>query len=307
MPLASGRLPSRLFILLAACLLTACGLMPRADGAKPFGGTPSADVPVVDAGLLEAMAAADIVLLGELHDNAAQHRLRLQWLRALADRVPISIVLEHLDADSQSRLDQARRAQDASLPLGPRARQLAEAAGFRFDGWDWSLIGPVVEFALEKNLPIRAANLSSREAYSIARGEPHALGAAVPSGWSPEIEQQMSRLIREGHCGLLPETMIPAMVRAQRARDARIAEVVLQSREGGRRPVLLAGNGHVRTDLGVPLHLRDAVGSETVFAVGLLEMPPSPDEGRFNAVRITEAQERADPCEALRRRFGAAK
>lgn len=307
MPLAPGRLLSRLFILLAAGLLTACGLMTRADGAKSLAGTPSADVPFADARLVEAMAAADIVLLGEQHDNAAQHRLRLQWLRALVDRAPITLVLEHLDADAQSRLDQARQAQDTRLPLDTRARQLAEAAGFRFDGWDWSLIGPVVEFALEKNLPIRAANLSSREAYSIARGEPHALSDVVPVGWTPDIAQRMALLIRDGHCGLLPESMIPAMVRAQRARDARIAQVVLQARAGGRRPVLLAGNGHVRTDLGVPLHLRDSLGPETVFAVGLLEAPPSPGERHFDAVRITEAQERADPCEALRKRFGAAK
>lgn len=307
MSLASGRLLPRLSILLAAGLLAACASLPRGDGANPLAQAPSADVPLVEARLVDAMAAADIVLLGELHDNAAQHRLRLQWLRALADRTSVTLVLEHLDADAQPRLDQARQSQDTRLPLDKRARQLAEAAGFRFDGWDWSLIGPVVEFALEKNLPIRAANLSSREAYSIARGEPHALSDMVPAGWTPEIEQRMALLIREGHCGLLPETMIPAMVRAQRARDARIAQVVLQARAGGRRPVLLAGNGHVRTDLGVPLHLRDSVRPETVFAVGLLEAPPSPGEGHFDAVRITEAHERADPCEALRKRFGAAK
>ncbi len=289
---APGRLLSRLPIFLGACLLAACSTLPRSDH---------------DRAIVESMAEADIVLLGELHDNAAQHRLRLQWLRELADRAPITIVFEHLDADAQPRLDEARRVQDARLPVSTRARQLAESAGFRFDGWDWTLIGPVVELALERNLPIRAANLSSREAFAIARGQPHALGSAVPTGWTPEVEQRMARVIRDGHCGLLPETMIPAMVRAQRARDARIAEVVGEVRAGGRRPVLLAGNGHVRTDLGVPLHLRDTAGSAKIFAVGLLEAPVSPDEGRFDAVRITEAQERPDPCESLRKRFGAAK
>jgi uncharacterized iron-regulated protein len=165
----------------------------------------------------------------------------------------------------------------------------------------------VVELALERDLPIRAANLSSREAFSIARGQPHPLGSAVPSGWTPEVEERMAHAIRDGHCGLLPEAMIPAMVRAQRARDARLAEVVLQARVAGRQPVLLAGNGHVRTDLGVPLHLRDIAGSAKIFAVGLLEAPASPDDGRFDAVRITEAQERPDPCESLRKRFGAVK
>ena len=288
----SGRLLSRLSVVLVAWLLAACTALPRFDA---------------DASLVDGMARADIVLLGELHDNVVQHRLRLQWLRALSERTQVAIVLEHLDADAQPRLDQARVAQDPRLPVSARARQLAEAAGFRFDGWDWALIGPVVELALERDLPIRAANLSSREAFSITRGQPHPLGSAVPSGWTPEVEERMARAIRDGHCGLLPEAMIPAMVRAQRARDARLAEVVLQARAAGRQPVLLAGNGHVRTDLGVPLHLRDSARSAKIFAVGLLEAPASPDQGRFDAVRITEAQERPDPCESLRKRFGAAK
>jgi uncharacterized iron-regulated protein len=288
----SGRLLSRLSVVLVAWLLAACTALPRFDA---------------DAGLVDGMAGADIILLGELHDNVMQHRLRLQWLRALSERTQVTIVLEHLDADAQPRLDHARLTQDARLPVSARARQLAEAAGFRFDGWDWALIGPVVELALERDLPIRAANLSSREAFSIARGQPHPLGSAVPSGWTPEVEERMAHAIRDGHCGLLPEAMIPAMVRAQRARDARLAEVVLQARVAGRQPVLLAGNGHVRTDLGVPLHLRDIAGSAKIFAVGLLEAPASPDDGRFDAVRITEAQERPDPCESLRKRFGAVK
>jgi uncharacterized iron-regulated protein len=288
----SGRLLSRLSVVLVAWLLAACTALPRFDA---------------DASLVDGMAGADIILLGELHDNVMQHRLRLQWLRALSERTQVTIVLEHLDADAQPRLDHARLTQDARLPVSARARQLAEAAGFRFDGWDWALIGPVVELALERDLPIRAANLSSREAFSIARGQPHPLGSAVPSGWTPEVEERMAHAIRDGHCGLLPEAMIPAMVRAQRARDARLAEVVLQARVAGRQPVLLAGNGHVRTDLGVPLHLRDIAGSAKIFAVGLLEPPASPDDGRFDAVRITEAQERPDPCESLRKRFGAVK
>jgi hypothetical protein len=57
----------------------------------------------------------------------------------------------------------------------------------------------------------------------------------------------------------------------------------------------------------VPLHLRDIAGSAKIFAVGLLEAPALPDDGRFDAVRITEAQERPDPCESLRKRFGAVK
>ena len=290
MSAAAKRLFARLSILFGASLLAACSVWSPAQ---------------TDAGLVDSMAAADIVLIGEVHDNVAQHRLRLQWLRALADRGPIAIVSEHFDSDAQSRLDDARRTLDAGLSLPERARRVAEAAGFRFDGWDWSLIGPVVELALERNLPLRAANLSSREAYSIARGQAHPLAESVPDGWTVEIERAMSVSIRTGHCDLLPESMIPAMVRAQRARDAQMAAVVLAARAEGLKPVLLAGNGHVRRDLGVPVHLKGRPGLGSVLAVGLLEQTAIREEGVFDRLLVTEAQSRPDPCEGLRKHFGS--
>ena len=284
------RLSARLLVGLGAMFTAACSsLAPRAP----------------DPDLITRMSAADVVLLGELHDNVAQHRLRLDWLRALSERAPITLVFEHLDADAQARLDQARRAQDPARPVAERARGIAEAANFRFDGWDWALIGPVIELALERNLPIRAANLSAREAFSIARGQSHPLAGVVPRGWNDDLERTLSDTIREGHCGVLPESMIPAMVRAQRARDAQLAQAVTEALAGGRKPVLLAGNGHVRTDIGVPRYLRDRLGNQTIVAIGLLEAPASPGDGIFDAVVVTAAQPRPDPCESLRKRFGA--
>ena len=286
----ASRLPIQLLLALAAAwVAAACSSRPPA---------------MTDAALINRLAAADIVLLGELHDNVVQHRLRLQWLRALSDRVPIALVIEHLDADAQPKLDEARRALDPAQPLPARARQLAEAARFNFEGWDWSLISPVIELALERNLPIHAANLSAREAFSIARGQPHPLASRVPSGWTDAVERQMTASIRDGHCGLMPEAMLPAMVRAQRARDARMADALLNARASGFKPVLLAGNGHVRTDLGVPLHLRDRLQPGAVLSVGLLENPATSDDGPYDEIRVTEAQSRPDPCESLRQRFG---
>ncbi|MFP5404865.1 MAG: hypothetical protein ACLGHY_00485, partial [Gammaproteobacteria bacterium] len=69
--------------------------------------------------------------------------------------------------------------------------------------------------------------------------------------------------------------------------------------------VLLAGNGHVRTDIGVPRHLREIEPGATILAIAIGERGAVPP-GSFDRVVATIAPvEREDPCESLRRRFGA--
>jgi uncharacterized iron-regulated protein len=85
----------------------------------------------------------------------------------------------------------------------------------------------------------------------------------------------------------------------QLARDAVMADLLRE--HGARGAVLLAGNGHVRRDLGVPRWLADP---DRVFAVGYLEEGDEPPPGAFDAVVVTARVERPDPCEAFRRKGG---
>ncbi|MEO6031952.1 MAG: ChaN family lipoprotein [Burkholderiaceae bacterium] len=92
------------------------------------------------------------------------------------------------------------------------------------------------------------------------------------------------------------------MARAQMARDAVMADQV--RRHAGRGVVLLAGNGHVRRDLGVPRWLAD-IAPERVLTVGFVEegdaqsrVPQSAQ--RFDAVVVAPRATRNDPCERLR-------
>jgi uncharacterized iron-regulated protein len=68
--------------------------------------------------------------------------------------------------------------------------------------------------------------------------------------------------------------------------------------------VLLAGNGHVRRDLGVPRWL-SAADQARVFAVGFLEEgDPEGLAEAFDAVVHTARAERSDPCAAFESRNG---
>jgi uncharacterized iron-regulated protein len=245
------------------------------------------------------LAGNTIVLLGEVHDNAAQHRLRLQLLRrAFAAGWRPAIVMEQFDVERQADIDRARREQPRSAAhLIDQATPRAAQPGA---GWNWAFYEPYVALALEYDVPLLAANLATADTRRIVRGglaasfdEKRLTALGLDRPIAAEWQQAQEREIDRGHCGALPATMWPRMAQAQFARDAVMADVLRQHAQRG--AVLLAGNGHVRRDLGVPRWLE--AEAPRVFALGLLEQGDTPTPpGAFDATALTEAAERPDPC-----------
>lgn len=279
-----------------ALLILAAGLLGCAKSFNP----PS-------SGLIERMLASDVLLLGELHDQPLHHRQRLEWIAALSERRPVAIVMEQLDARMQPALD-AELAVESELTetIGARARRVAQAAGFDFKGWTWTFYRPVIELALQRGLPIHAGNLSREEAMQIVRGQSQRFAERPPAGWTDAVQAELNQSIADGHCGLLPRAMIAPMALAQRARDAQIAEVAVRAIADRRLVVVIAGNGHVRRDYGIPIHLADLRPGLRVLAVGLIEQGGEDQSRLFDAVWSVPPMSREDPCAALRKRFARA-
>jgi uncharacterized iron-regulated protein len=233
-----------------------------------------------------------VVLLGEVHDNAAQHRLRLAaFERWLAGGARPALVMEQFDRDRQAEIDALR-----SRTPPPDADALIAAVGAR--GWDWALYRPYIALALQHGLPIVAANVSREQARLVMREglAPHGFDAAVP----PELLARLGREIEASHCGALDAAMAARMALGQVARDQAMARAVDAQAEGGRAVLLLAGNGHVRIDAGAPRWLSPATRSRSE-AIGVLEADPgqAPDPAelaQFDRVVFTAVQQRSDPC-----------
>lgn len=285
----------------------------RAGASLPVDRADAPVPPRIESALSDGRPV-DFLLLGELHDHPLHHAVRAHWLEALASRGRFAIALEQLDADRQPALDAALRqyragqgtgasasasAQVGEAAMAEAARRIAEAAGFDFRGWQWSFYEPFVSLALRRDLPLVAANLPNVQARQIARGGAHPLAGERPAGWGEAEDAAMAAEIRDGHCGMLPERLLAPMAAAQRARDAQIARALVQARQATGLPVvLIAGNGHVRTDLGVPRHLRALVPQARVLAVGLVESGPA--VAPYDLRVPTPAHPRPDPCEAFR-------
>ena len=248
-----------------------------------------------------------IVLLGELHDNAEHHRQRLNVLRrAFAAGWRPAIAMEQFDRERQADIERARAEEPRDAR---RVIELAVPKSTR-GGWDWAYYQPFVELALEYDVPLIAANLSAADTSKIVReGYAGVFDAAALSAFrldSPppaELQSAQEHEIDIGHCNALPPKLLPAMARGQLARDTVMADIV--SRNAGWGVVLIAGNGHVRRDLGVPRWLRGETLART-FAVGYLEHGASSGrEAAFDAVVYTEAARRDDPCLDFKQRLKA--
>jgi uncharacterized iron-regulated protein len=270
---------------------------------------------VDEAALSAAVAAADFVALGEVHDNPDHHLLQARLVRAAiaAGRRP-ALAFEMLTADQQPAVDAAV----ARAPKDPDA--LGEAVGWKTSRWPaWEMYRPIFAAGLEAGLPIVAANLTreqvkelvmkGREALDeglrvrLARDEP------IPDAVVAELREEM----KESHCGEMPETMLEPLVLAQRARDARMAER-MGAAGAERGAVLITGKGHARTDRGVPTIVAKDSPGKKVLGVGFFEVDPAgaaPADyverwGKglpFDLVVFTPGMKREDPCEALKARM----
>lgn len=232
-----------------------------------------------------------IVLLGEVHDNAAQHAMRLRAFEAwLARGARPALLMEQLDRSRQPQIDRLLARQPR-----PGADEFLATIVTDRSGWDWRFYRPFIALALEHGLPIVAANVSRDEARAVIRQGLAATGfdAAVP----PEIAGSLARSVLDSHCGMLDEATAGRMALAQVARDQFMARMVERHAERG--VLLLAGNGHVQADIGVPRWLSPATRARTE-AIGLLERDDKTTPRAFDRVVFTPAQPREDPCEAMR-------
>jgi uncharacterized iron-regulated protein len=227
-----------------------------------------------EAELVARVQAADIVLLGETHDNPDHHRLQADLLRAFAGRHDSpAVVFEMLDHAKQPVVDATLRDHPGDVDA------LGQAVDWASSGWpDWGMYRPVFEAAIAVHARILAAGLERGAAMRIAHDGAAAFDPGLARAFGLDeplpapLEAAMRDEMSEAHCGLLPDAMLGSMVLVQRVRDALLAGR-LHEGGAGHGAVLVAGAGHVRRDRGVPAQLARVSGGTSV-AIGLLEARP---------------------------------
>lgn len=244
---------------------------------------------IVHAEMPDAARMAEIIVLGELHDNPAHHARQAEWVHALA---PKALVFEMLTPQQAARAAGGWRTQ----------AELDAAVGWTGSPWpSFDYYFPI--FAAAPDAVIYGAGVPRADlmAQMEAPLDAHPLAAEYGIGQPLDAGQQAARIAlqAEAHCGALPEEILPMMVDAQRLRDAALADAALRAlRHTGGPVAVITGNGHARTDWGMPAMIARAAPETRVFALGQSEEGGAV-AGTFNLTLDAPAPDRGDPCSAF--------
>ncbi|MDP3228902.1 MAG: ChaN family lipoprotein [Acidovorax sp.] len=235
---------------------------------------------------LQTLLPADVLLLGEQHDAADHQRLQREAVLWLAARHQLAALV----------LEMAERGHTtAGLPPGATEAEVQKALGWNDTAWPWKAYGPVVMAAVGAGAPVLGGNLP-RSRMRAAMGET-AWDQHLPA---PALQRQYTAL-RDGHCGLLPETQMAPMARIQIARDASMAQTAQEAVRPGQTVVLVAGGGHVLRSLGVPTHWPANLVSKVALAQAGQALPAINSDA--DTVVSTPAPPAKDHCAELRKQW----
>lgn len=258
-----------------ACLFLIAGLAACATKA-----------PAAPDAVLDHLLPTRALLLGEQHDAPEHQALQKAAVERLAQRGLLAAVVMEMADQGRQTDGLARDATEA---------QVRDALGWTDEtGWPWPTYGPVVMAAVRSGVPVAGGNLP-RSGMRGAMQDVSLDGTLSAAG----LEQQKTG-IREGHCGLLPDSQIGPMTRIQLARDRAMAATLQQRARPGMTVLLIAGNGHVRQDIGVPRHLPAGFDHKVLVAQAGEAGAGLPAD----AVWPTPALPPQDHCAELRKQFG---
>src|SRR6056297_770307 len=162
------------------------------------------------------LAAQDVVVIGEIHDNPAHHEAQAELVQTVEPR---ALVFEMLTSEQASQIKPSVRND---------MQALADAVNWADSGWpDFAMYYPIFEAAPEARIygaqiprDVARAAFEKGVAESFS-GDAVRFGLAEPL---PEAEQdQREAMQMVAHCDALPQHLLPTMVAIQRLRDAELA------------------------------------------------------------------------------------
>ena len=216
--------------------------------------------------VLKASEKTDVVLFGEIHDNSLVHWLQLEFTKDLAQRKPLVLGAEMLEADNQKQLDQYLKGEINQKQLDSSARLWKN---YKTD------YKPLVDFAKDKKINFIATNVPRRYASLVFKKDLVALDSlsTLEKSWIaplpiefdinlPGYKSMMS--MQGGHAG-------EKMPKAQAIKDATMAYFMNKNRKENSIFVHYNGTYHSDNYEGINWYLRKLDADIQIVTIAMVE------------------------------------
>ena len=216
--------------------------------------------------LLKAGEKSEVVFFGEYHDNSVVHWLQLEFTKDLAQRKPLVLGAEMLEADNQKQLDQYLKGEINQKQLDSSARLWKN---YKTD------YKPLVDFAKDKKINFIATNVPRRYASLVFKKDLVALDSlsALEKSWIaplpiefdinlPGYKGMMS--MQGGHAG-------EKMPKAQAIKDATMAYFINKNRKENSIFVHYNGTYHSDNFEGINWYLRKLDAGIKIVTIATVE------------------------------------
>jgi len=171
---------------------------------------------------IDRVADADVLFLGEQHDNTTCHELQHWTTLALAKRRPVALSLEQFESDVQGTLDAYMAGEITEASFLERSRPWSNyTEHYR----------PTVEWARAEGVHVIASNIPRPLARKVARGRWEELGVigSVDSPWALNVNEPEYRArfeVAMGNHGGTESADLDDWFAAQCVKDDRMAEAI---------------------------------------------------------------------------------
>ena len=262
--------------------------------------------------LIERASGADVIYLGERHDNTEHHRIQLQIVQSLLDRKLQPVLgFEFFDVAQTGYLMQYA-AGNASLmqlehsggkSLSPEQRLRKQLGWSERSDTDWGYYFSLIELAKINKLDLFGADLPDAIKLRLSRTDRDAL--------TPVEQQQLAMLpletngyrsfmygrFRAGHCGWGREPLLTRLYQTWQERNYRMARSIVAMSEArlegavGKGPVvMILGAGHTEHNRAVVSQVTQLKPQLKQLNIGLQEIYI--DETSLDSYRLGESESR---------------
>ncbi|MBV9673137.1 MAG: ChaN family lipoprotein, partial [Verrucomicrobia bacterium] len=226
--------------------------------------TVSAQSAGFDSRFWRAVAASDIIYVGEVHDSQVDHAYELKLVRGMIDHgFRFAVGWEMFDC-SQQELIESWQSSQISLD------DLIKATGFQ---QHWGVYSPVYLTILELTQRYRIRNIALNAqpalTHKIARGEElsEKEKAFLPRGFAEPVGAFQNFITMMGLHPGLKSSNLRRFFAAQNVWDQTMASQIIEflKKNPGTKLVILTGRGHVSRGFGVPSYVRQKTNSRQLI------------------------------------------